>query len=82
MPHKILKVPKDGMIEGFNAALAARGIEADQAQLVAARRLQGFYDELLALKAARRSKLRNSWSIPSCRAACGSGAEWGAARAS
>ena len=58
MPHKILKVPKDGMIEGFNPALAARGIEADPAQLVAARRLQKFYDELLALKAARRSKLR------------------------
>lgn len=58
MPHRILKVPKDGMIEGFNAALAARGIEADPAQLVAARRLQQFYDELLALKAARRSRLR------------------------
>ena len=58
MPHKILKVPKDGMIEGFNAALAARGIEADPAQLVAARRLQQFYDGLLALKAARRSRLR------------------------
>jgi len=58
MPHNILKVPKDGMIEGFNAALALRGIEADPAQLVAARRLQKFYDELLALKAARRSKLR------------------------
>ncbi|MDZ4255879.1 MAG: cell division protein ZapE [Sulfuritalea sp.] len=58
MPHKILKVPKDGMIEGFNAALAARGIEADPAQLIAARRLQQFYDGLLALKAARRSRLR------------------------
>ncbi|WP_310452768.1 cell division protein ZapE [Sulfuritalea sp.] len=58
MPHKILKVSKDGMIEGFNAALAARGIEADPAQLVAARRLQRFYDELLALKAARRNRLR------------------------
>ena len=58
MPHKILKVPKDGMIEGFNAALSARGIEADPAQMVAARRLQKFYDDLLALKAARRTKLR------------------------
>ncbi len=58
MPHKILKVPKDGMIEGFNAALALRGIEADPAQLVAARRLQKFYDDLLALKAARRGRLR------------------------
>jgi cell division protein ZapE len=58
MPHKILNVPKDGMIEGFNAALAARGIVADPAQLVAAMRLQKFYDELLALKAARRGRLR------------------------
>jgi len=58
MPHKILKVAKDGMIEGFNAALAARGIEADPAQLIAARRLQKFYDDLLALKAARRGRLR------------------------
>ena len=40
------------MIEGFNAALASRGIEADPAQLIAARRLQKFYDGLLALKAA------------------------------
>jgi cell division protein ZapE len=58
MPHKILKVPKDGMIEGFNATLAERGIEADPAQLIAARRLQKFYDDLLALKAARRGRLR------------------------
>ena len=58
MPHTILNVPKDGMIEGFNAALALRGIQADPAQLVAAQRLQKFYDDLLALKAARRSKLR------------------------
>ncbi|KAF0163337.1 MAG: ATPase [Rhodocyclaceae bacterium] len=58
MPHKILKVAKDGMIEGFNAALAVRGIEADPAQLIAARRLQEFYDDLLALKAARRGRLR------------------------
>jgi len=58
MPHKILKVPKDGMIEGFNAALEARGIEADPAQQFAAQRLQTFYDGLLAFKAARRGKLR------------------------
>ena len=58
MPHKILKVPKDGMIEGFDAALKARGIEADPAQQIAAQRLQTFYDGLLAFKAARRGKLR------------------------
>lgn len=58
MPHKILNVPKDGMIDGFNAALMARGIDADPAQLKAAQRLQAFYDALLAFKAARRSKWR------------------------
>ncbi len=46
------------MIEGFDAALAERGIEADPAQRAAAMRLQKFYDDLLAFKAARRSRLR------------------------
>jgi len=46
------------MIEGFNAALAERGSVADPAQLMAAMRLQQFYDELVAFKAARRTKLR------------------------
>ena len=46
------------MIEGFNAALNARGIVADPAQLMAAMRLQQFYDELIAFKAARRTRLR------------------------
>ncbi|MDP2822800.1 MAG: cell division protein ZapE [Sulfuritalea sp.] len=64
MPHKILKVPRDGMIDGFNAALAARGIEADPAQLIAARRLQKFYDDLLAFKAARRGRLRKLLARP------------------
>ncbi len=58
MPHRILNVPKNGMIEGFHAVMASRGIVADPAQLNAAMRLQQFYDELLAFKAARRSKLR------------------------
>jgi cell division protein ZapE len=64
MPHKILNVPKDGMIEGFNAALKARGIEADPAQQIAAQRLQTFYDGLLAFKAARRGKLRKLLARP------------------
>ncbi|MDK9703131.1 MAG: cell division protein ZapE [Sulfuritalea sp.] len=64
MPHKILKVAKDGMIEGFNAALAARGIEADPAQQIAARRLQKFYDDLLAFKVARRGRLRKLLARP------------------
>ncbi len=46
------------MIEGLNAALKERGIQADPAQQAAALRLQKFYDDLLAFKAARRSKLR------------------------
>ena len=46
------------MIEGFNAALAERGIVADPAQLIAATRLQQLYGDLLALKAARRGRLR------------------------
>ena len=58
MPHKILNVPKDGMIQAFNAVLAERGIVADEAQQLAAERLQAFYDGLLALKAARRTALR------------------------
>ncbi|MEW6165424.1 MAG: cell division protein ZapE [Pseudomonadota bacterium] len=58
MPHRILNVPRDGMIEGFNAALAARGIVADPDQLMASMRLQQFYNELVAFKAARRTKLR------------------------
>ena len=64
MPHIILNVPKDGMIEGFNAALTERGIEADSAQLTAARRLQKFYDDLLEFKAARRGRLRKLLARP------------------
>jgi len=46
------------MIRAFDAALAARGIEADGAQQAAVQRLQAFYDDLVAFKAARRTKLR------------------------
>jgi len=60
--HRILKVPQDGMIAGFHAALAERGIVADAAQLAAAQRLQRFYDELVAFKAARRNRLRK-WLV-------------------
>ncbi len=58
MPHDILKVPKNGMLDGFERALAGRGIVADEAQHEAAARLQKFYDGLIALKAARRTRLR------------------------
>lgn len=56
--HRILGVPQDGMIAGFHAALRERGIVADAAQQAAAQRLQKFYDELVAFKAARRNRLR------------------------
>jgi cell division protein ZapE len=58
MPHRILNVPRDGMIQAFNAALTGRGIVADAAQQTAAERLQAFYDGLVALKAKRRTALR------------------------
>lgn len=46
------------MIAGFHAALTARGSVADPDRLLAAMRLQQFYDQLLAFKAARRTRLR------------------------
>jgi cell division protein ZapE len=58
LPYRLLNVAKDGMIRAFNQALADRGIVADPAQLMAAMRLQQFYDELVAFKAARRNRLR------------------------
>lgn len=58
MAYRTLNVPKNGMIEAFDAALAKRGIVADPAQRAAAQRLQRFYDELLELKVARRNRIR------------------------
>ncbi len=46
-----------GMLTTFEAALAARGYQADPAQRAAALRLQRLYDELMAFKTARRTKL-------------------------
>jgi len=46
------------MIRAFDAALTMRGIVADEAQQAAAVRLQAFYDDLVAFKAARRTRLR------------------------
>lgn len=53
-----------GMIDGFNAALAERGIVADSAQQLAAARLQKFYDELVSFKAARNSALKKLLTRP------------------
>ncbi|MCX8087449.1 MAG: cell division protein ZapE [Rhodocyclaceae bacterium] len=52
------------MIRAFEAALAERGITADEAQQAAAKRLQRFYDELIAFKAARRTRLRKLFVHP------------------
>src|SRR5262245_8239952 len=57
-PHLILNVPEKGMLERFAEEAAERGITPDAAQMEAAKRLQHFYDELLAFKAARRTALR------------------------
>ena len=57
-PHAILNVPEDGMIEAFQGALTERGIVADPTQIIATMRLQNFYDDLIAFKAARRNRLR------------------------
>lgn len=65
MPHRILNVPKNGMIDAFHAQLSARGMVADAAQLAAAQRLQQLYGDLLVFKARRRSKLRKLLIHPS-----------------
>jgi len=64
MPHNILNVPEQGMIEAYQAQLAERGFQADPAQWTAVQRLQQLYSELLAFKAARRSRLRKLLSRP------------------
>lgn len=62
MSHRILNVPENGMIDGFHAALSSRGLVADPAQLNAAMRLQQFYNELIAFKSARRTRVRK-WLV-------------------
>lgn len=46
------------MLEAYESQLLARGYAADPAQQAAVERLQKLYGELLAFKAARRTKLR------------------------
>jgi cell division protein ZapE len=57
-PHKILNAPEHGVLEAYESQLLARGYTADPAQRAAVARLQKLYGELLAFKAARRTKLR------------------------
>ena len=63
MPHRILKVPARGMLDAYEALLAARGFTADAAQELAADHLQRLYYELLAFKVARRGVLRRIFSL-------------------
>ncbi len=64
MPHKILQVPEKGMIDAYESLLKTRGFKTDPAQRAAAQRLQGLYTELVAFKAARRSRLRKLLARP------------------
>lgn len=63
-PHKILDAPEQGILEACAARLRARGHAAGAAQQAAAARLQRLYAELLAFKAARRSRLRKMFIHP------------------
>ncbi|GHU12880.1 cell division protein ZapE [Betaproteobacteria bacterium] len=58
LPHRILKVAERGVLEFYEAQLQARGYTTDPAQGAAIHRLQHLYTELLAFKAARRTRLR------------------------
>ncbi|MDA0191065.1 MAG: cell division protein ZapE [Proteobacteria bacterium] len=64
MPHRTLKVPERGMLDAYEALLAARGFTADAAQRAAAERLQRLYYELLSFKVSRGSTLRRLFSPP------------------
>ena len=64
MPHRILNVPERGMLDAYEAQLAARGFQSDPAQRAAAQRLQQLYAELLGFKAARRSRLHKIFVRP------------------
>lgn len=57
-PYRILQVSERGMLERYEQLLASKGFTADPAQRAAAERLQQLYSELLAFKAARRTRLR------------------------
>lgn len=53
MPHRLLNVPQNGMLEAYENQLRIRGFKSDPEQRAAALRLQALYGELLAFKAAR-----------------------------
>ncbi|MDR2092177.1 MAG: AFG1 family ATPase [Azoarcus sp.] len=58
LPHKILGAPERGVLEVYESRLQSRAYTADPAQRAAVGRLQRLYADLLAFKAARRTRLR------------------------
>lgn len=58
VPQPAGRVGDGPVCAGFSAALAARGSAPDAAQRAAARRLERLFDELVAFKTARRTRLR------------------------
>jgi cell division protein ZapE len=64
MPHRILNATERGMLDAYEALLAARSFTADTAQRTAAERLQRLYYELLSFKVARSKALRRIFSPP------------------
>ncbi|THF66444.1 cell division protein ZapE [Pseudothauera nasutitermitis] len=64
MPHRILDVAENGMLNAYESQLKARGYKSDPAQRAAAQRLQQLYTELVAFKAARRTALRKVFARP------------------
>lgn len=65
MPHRVLNVSENGMLEAYEAELKARGFKSDPAQRAAAQRLQELYRELIGFKAARKGTLRKLFARPS-----------------
>ncbi len=53
-----------GMLSAFLGQCAERGFTPDEAQMLAARRLQKLYEELIAFKQKRRTKLRKLFFNP------------------
>jgi cell division protein ZapE len=53
MPHRLLNVPQNGMLDAYENQLRQRGFKSDPEQRAAAMRLQTLYAELLAFKVAR-----------------------------
>ena len=58
MPYRVFNVAQHGMLDAYEAQLAARAYRADPEQRAAVARLQQLYTELIGFKAARRGTLR------------------------